>query len=490
MNTKTYDVIIIGAGFAGIGAAIKLKLNGFSDFILLEKSSEIGGVWRDNTYPGCACDVPSYVYSYSFEPKNDWSNICAPQKQIFNYLKHCVKKYGIEKHIITNSNIITTKFNKSKSSWKISDNNGQNYYATLMVSSTGGINEPLIPDIKGINNFKGTIFHSAKWNHSFNLSNKKIAVVGTGASSIQFVPEIAKKVLKLTLFQRTPAWILPRHNTEILESSQKRFKRFPLYLKFWREYIYWILEIVGLFRYPNSIIAKIINKRVVNYLKSSITNLELRKRLKPNYQVGCKRILYSNEFYPTLNLSHVVLNTTGIKEIVENGVIDKKNNKIECDGIILGTGFKIISFNHYFECIGLDKRSLFKEFAVSGGEAYYGMTMNGFPNMIVMVGPNTGLGHNSIIHMMESQINYIISYLKNLKKYPKSYFNIKNNVQELFNKKLQNRLKKMVWSTGCNSYYLSHFNGKNTTLWPETSFSYRKKTKKMNISEYDIVKSN
>tara|TARA_B110000503_G_scaffold45225_1_gene73894 strand:+ start:74618 stop:76102 length:1485 start_codon:yes stop_codon:yes gene_type:complete len=490
MKTKNthLDTVIIGAGFAGIGMAIKLKENGHNSFLLLERSNEVGGTWRDNNYPGCACDIPSFLYSFSFELNPDWSNLCAPHVEILNYLKHCVKKYKLEDHLKKNKCVESARFNSKIGKWEIKDSNGEIIIARMLLTAVGGLNEPLMPKIKGINNFKGESFHSSNWNHAYDLKNKRIAVIGTGASSIQIIPHIAEQPKHMTVFQRTAPWISPRINTEISDKSKQRFKKHPFYNRILREFIYWTLELRGMFKYKNSIAAKALKKESIDFLNKSVRNEKMKDKLTPDYEIGCKRILYSNLYYGAIQKDNVSLVTENIKEIKENGIIDDNDVFHKLDAIIYGTGFKTGQFSHMFELEGINNKKLFEEWNINGGEAYYGMASNDMPNFLFLVGPNTGLSHTSIIHVMESQYSYALDYLKNLKNKPNSYLNLKESVFKKFNKKIQKRLKKMIWYTGgCQSWYIAGENKKNITIWPGTTISYRLKTRKIKISDYNII---
>ena len=487
MNKKL-DVAVIGAGFAGIGAGIKLKQKGSVSFKIFERSHDVGGTWRDNTYPGCACDIPSNLYSYSFEPNPDWSRAFSPHNEIHDYLKHCVEKYNITGHIQFNTEIKKTFFDESSGYWNIIDAAGNTYLARIIISASGPLNQPLYPSIKGLDTFKGESFHSLFWNHDYDLRGKKVAVIGTGASAIQFVPEIAKEVSELTVFQRTAPWIEKKYDKENSEKTKSRFRRFPLYQKFWRELVYWFLEKRGKAQYAPNEIREKRRAGALRFLEKSISDPELRKKLTPDYEIGCKRVLLSSNYYPTLTKENVTLVTDAISEITENGIIDNTGKLYEVDAIIYGTGFYTTTYKHLYEVKGIGNNSLFEKWNSEGGEAYYGMTVSGFPNFLLMVGPNTGLGHNSIVHMMESQLNYIMSYLKYLDKNPNSALNVKETVQNEFNQKIQQQLKTMIWSDGgCNSYYLKDSDGKNTSIWPGSTMSYRKQTKRINMSDYNLV---
>ena len=399
-----------------------------------------------------------------------------------------MEKYNITGHIQFNTEIKKTFFDESSGYWNIIDAAGNTYLARIIISASGPLNQPLYPSIKGLDTFKGESFHSLFWNHDYDLRGKKVAVIGTGASAIQFVPEIAKEVSELTVFQRTAPWIERKFDKEISEKTKKRFRRFPIYQKFWRELIYWFLEKRGKSQYEPNEIREKRRTSALKYLEKSISDPELRKKLTPDYEIGCKRVLLSSNYYPTLNKENVELVTDAISEITENGIIDQSGKLHKVDAIIYGTGFYTTTYKHLYEVKGINRQSLFDKWSSEGGEAYYGMTVNGFPNFVLMVGPNTGLGHNSIVHMMESQLNYIMGYLKYLDNNPNSALNVKETVQNEFNQKIQQQLKTMIWSDGgCNSYYLKDSNGKNTSIWPGSTMSYRKQTKRINKTDYDIV---
>ncbi len=489
-KTNKIDIAIIGAGFAGIGAGIRLKESGISSFKIFEKEGEIGGTWRDNTYPGCACDIPSFLYSYSFEPNPNWSRSFSPHHEILSYLKHCVKKYKIGSHLQFKTEIKEARFDDETGLWTIRDHNGSVYTATILISAPGPLNRPRYPEINGMDSFKGESFHSMFWNHNFDFKDKKVAVIGTGASAIQFIPEIAKRVKHLTIFQRTPPWIQAKADKDIPEKSKEKFRRFPWYQKFWRELIYWVLEYRGKAQYADNKVRVNRKKRALAHLHNAISDKTLIEKLTPDYEIGCKRVLISDNYYPTLERDNVSLETNATKEITTNGVVDKTGKLHEVDAIIYGTGFHTTTFRHLYQIYGLNNRSLFEEWNEKGGEAYYGITVNGFPNLLHMVGPNTGLGHNSIIHMMESQLNYMLDYIKKLQELPGKYLDVKKEVQEKFNENIQEQLSSMIWSSGgCTSYYLKNDDGKNTSIWPGSTVSYRKQTRKINLEDYRILES-
>lgn len=487
--SEILDSIIIGAGLAGIGAAIRLKESGIHDFLILEKKDNAGGTWRDNTYPGCACDIPSFLYSYSFEPNPNWSQSFSPQNEILTYIKHCIDKYGIKDHLVYSTEVDEIKFNSDLGQWKVVVNQSTSFQSRTVISCSGPFNEPVIPQFKNTNIFKGERFHSLNWNHSYDLKNKNVAVIGTGASAIQFIPEIAKEVRSLTIFQRTAPWIEPKDNKKIEPVSKKKFQKYPAYQKFWREFIYWLLELRGTSQYRNNFIRSLRTKKAKQHLYNQIADQNLREKLTPPYELGCKRVLISNDYYPTLNQSHVELVTDTIESYSPSGILTTSKKEYQADAIIFGTGFKTTTFSHLYKITGLDNRSLFDEWNKNGAEAFKGTNVQGFPNLLFVVGPNTGLGHNSIIHMMESQYNMIIDYIKKLKQQPSptAFFDVKGEKQKAFNDKIHFELKDMVWTTGgCSSYYLKNSNGKNTSIWPGSTMKFRKMTRKISLNDYHI----
>jgi len=489
-SIKSFEVAIIGAGFAGVGAGIKLREKGQSSFVIFERATEIGGTWRDNTYPGCACDIPSFLYSYSFEPNHDWSRTFSRQGEILEYLKGCAEKYDILPHIQFNTSISKIRFDEGAGQWHIYDEEGRETIARSVISAAGPFNSAFFPDIKGRKSFQGESFHSLHWNHDYDLKGKRVAVIGTGASAIQFIPQIVQEVAELHIFQRTPPWIQPKMDNEFTEKAKAMFRKFPWYQRFWREFIYYFLENRGRAHFGNKRLRSKRTKEALAHLHASVKDPELRKKLTPDYEIGCKRVLISEDYYPAIQLPNVHLHTEGIAEIQEKGLETKESARIEVDAIIYGTGFYTTEFPEAYQVIGRGGRNLHEEWKGSGAEAYYGISVSGYPNLLHMVGPNSGLGHNSIIHMMESQLNYILDYLDKLDqtKEKSDYFDVKAHVQRQFNEKIQERLQKMVWTDGgCQSYYLLNRDGKNTSMWPGSTISYRKRTKKIQLEDYALI---
>jgi cation diffusion facilitator CzcD-associated flavoprotein CzcO len=484
MDTKQYEQIIVGAGFAGICMAIKLQEAGMNDFIILERNAHIGGTWYDNSYPGAACDVESHLYSYSFEPNPDWSRQFSPQQEILHYIEHCVKKYGLAPHIHLSKNITRCTFDEVRGLWQVTTDRGDAYTGRTLMSCSGGLSEPSYPDIKGLETYQGKLFHSARWDNSYDIAGKSVAVIGTGASAIQIVPAIVSKVKHLDLYQRTPPWILPKPDKEISSFRKSMYKHLPFTRWLYRSRLYWTHELMAIGFVVNPAVMRLGGKLVIRHLHDSIKNEALRKKLTPSYTLGCKRILLSNEYYPAIASPKLSLVTEGIDQVNAGGVMTQDGKQHDVDAIILATGFQAAEGVLRYEVKGkggLDLNEAWRD----GAEAYLGTSIAGFPNLFMVVGPNTGLGHSSMILMIEAQVQYIMQALKALKQRGAKYTDVKKEVEKTYNDSLQLRLSKTVWqSGGCMSWYQMK-NGKNVTLWPGFTFTFMNRTKQFEPDKYE-----
>ena len=479
---NTADAVVIGTGFAGLCAAIKLKEKGMN-FIVLEKDSGVGGVWRVNTYPGAQCDVQSHLYSFSFEHKSDWSRTYGMQKEILEYMEHCSSKYGINPHIRFNTEAVDAKWNDSEKRWEIRTDKGDIIQAKYAFFGLGGLSQIVLPDIKGREKFKGKFFHSAKWDHSADVKGKKVAVIGSAASAIQIVPAIASKVKKLTVFQRTASWILPKEDRPYSNIEKNAFQMFPPLQWASREAIYWRLEARAMAFVYTPAVMKAFQRLIEKHIRNCVKDPVLAAKLTPDYTIGCKRILLSNDYYPALQRSNVDLVTEGIAEMDENGIILKDGSRVDADIIVAATGFKAAEDILPFPVLGKNGISLNDEWK-NGPEAYLGTTVKGFPNMFMIVGPNTGLGHSSMVYMIESQVNYAMKAVEYLQEEKLNMLEVKPDIQEEFNKEVQSRLGNSVWNNGgCVSWYRTK-DGKNTTLWPGFTFEFRNRTENFQPKEY------
>lgn len=482
-----HQVVIIGAGFSGIVAALRLKASGRNDFIMLEQASEIGGTWRDNTYPGCACDVPSNLYSIANQPNPNWSEMYAPQAEILIYMKQVIEKNDLSKHIRYNTEAYICEFLTENAYWKITDRKGKSLTAQMVIFGAGPLNRPHIPDINGLANFKGKVIHSGKWDNNYDLTDKKVAIIGTGASAIQIVPTIAPIIAEMTVFQRSAAWIDDRNNHFVSGLQKKLFRHFPFLQQLIREILYWAVEARGTFFVGNKLAHKYITWRCLQKLKREIPDPELRQKLTPNYKVGCKRVLTSDDYYPTFMRENVHLVSEKITEITENEVITADGKSHKVDTLILATGFTAAEIHTDRQVRGLQQRELFSEWLKTGMQAYKGTCVSGYPNSLFILGPNTGLGHSSMIHIMESQMNYVMQYIETLEKKGKNtYLDIKAPVQAAHNEVIQNLFKDTVWATGCKSWYINS-QGKNTILYPRLTLQFRKNLQQFDAQDFDFV---
>ena len=477
------DVAIIGAGFSGICMGIKLRAGGISNFRIFEKSRGVSGTWWDNTYPGAACDVPSHLYCFSFELNPSWSRVFSPQVEIQDYVRHCVAKYGIAAHIQLQTEIHRAVFNEKTGCWRLTDGMGKTTDARCVVSGVGGLSEPNIPDIPGLNNFEGTWFHSARWKHHHTLKDKRVAVIGSAASAIQIVPQIAPNVEKLYLFQRTANYIVPRNDRAYTDQEKKRFKQYPFLMRLLRWKIFWRLNMnFSLFR-QKSWMGLWASKQSLKDMRRKIDDATLQDKLTPRYPIGCKRILLSDDFYPALNRGNVHLITDGIRTITQDGIRLRNGETRKVDTIILATGFRPFDFFHLLDFEGLAGRRLSDVWRGSL-EALRGVSVTGFPNLFFLLGPNTALGHNSIIFMIEQQVSYIVQCIKGLGK--NTYIDAKPSAMQRYNARIQSALANTVWAADCPSWYKTS-DGKIPTLWPYNTVRYWRWMRTPDLSEFNSV---
>ena len=466
---------------------IALKQAGYDDFIILDKEDDLGGTWRDNQYPGCACDVPSPLYSYSFELNPDWSRLFAPQREIWAYLRGCARKYGLEAHIRYGSVVEQMHWDEDERRWDVQTvEHGElgSWRPRAVVSAAGALHLPAYPDIPGAERFAGTSFHSARWDQSCDLAGKRVAVIGTGASAIQFVPEIAKQAAQLTVFQRTPPWIHPRPDAPIPARMRSAFRKAPVAARALRDAIYLGLEARAMgFAISPKLMAPL-EAMARRHLASQITDPALRAQLTPDYTIGCKRILLSSDYYPALQRPNVSLVTEGITGITEAGVTTADGEEHKADVIIYATGFKVIESVTSLNVTGRDGRKLRSE----NLEAYRGITAAGFPNLFLLLGPNTALGHTSVVFMIETQIQHVLSCLRLIARDKADAIEVVESAQRRYNDALQRRLRRAVWSEGgCRSWYLDA-DGVNRTLWPGFTFEYWARTRRARPGDYATLR--
>lgn len=472
----TYDVIVIGAGISGIGAGIRLLGEGFQNFLILEKAADLGGTWRDNTYPGCECDVPSLLYSYSFAQKPDWTRAFAGQAEILDYVRETAENHGMMSYIRFNQAVVRSQWDEALGLWVLKTADAI-YHARTTIACAGYLHEPIVPDIPGLKDFPGKLFHSSRWDHDHDLTGERVAVIGTGASAIQFVPKIQPQVKSLAIFQRTPQWVLPKPNRR-RNGLQKAALRQSLLLNAWRTVLYGGFESFGLgFRRPA--LLRQFQKLGLAHLKRKVADPALRAKLTPDYTLGCKRVLMSNHYYPALCQPNVALHATGVKEVRGNVVVGADGAEAEVETIILGTGFYVTEqpiARYIFDGRGRSLAQLWSECM----QAYRGTTIAGLPNAFMVLGPNLGIGHNSAFIVIEAQLDYIMSALTTMRAKGLSRISVRPEVQARYNDEVQKDLQATVWNTGgCSSYYLDK-NGFNSVGFPWSTLKMREL-----LSEFD-----
>ncbi|EMD23319.1 flavin-containing monooxygenase [Amycolatopsis azurea] len=483
-NRTEAGVVIVGTGFSGLGMAIQLRKEGREDFVILEKADDVGGTWRDNTYPGCACDIPSHMYSFSFEQNPGWSRAYSPQPEIWRYMRDVAAKYDLHRFIRFGQEMTGARWDADENRWHVASKSGEEFVAPALVAGVGALHLPQIPKLPGIERFKGRAFHSAQWEHDYDLAGKRVAVVGTGASAIQFVPRIAKDVAELTLFQRTPPWIMPKPDREMPAALQKAFASVPLLQRAVRNVLYWGLEARAIGFNGQPWVMKIGQRIARRNIFKSVKDPELRRKLTPDYTMGCKRVLVSNDYYPALARDNVDVVTDGVKEVREHSVVDGAGVEHEVDAIIYGTGFHVTDAFDDLEIIGRDGRNLGKEWAAEGMRTYQGITVSGFPNLFFLLGPNTGLGHNSVVFMIEAQISYVAQALRLARG---KALDPRPEAQERFNGEIQRKLAKGIWTQGgCKSWYLDA-KGVNRTIWPGFTWRYWLDTRQVKREDYELL---
>ncbi|MEP4484267.1 MAG: NAD(P)/FAD-dependent oxidoreductase [Halioglobus sp.] len=480
MNTIHKEVIIVGAGFTGIGAAIKLKEHAL-DFLLLEKAAEIGGVWRDNSYPGCECDIPSAFYSYSFAPNPKWSRFYAGQEEIKAYTQDTAAHYGLSPYIRLDHELLKAQWCEDEKHWKLTTNKGV-FTANFVIMAGGPMHKPVFPAIKNLESFSGDSFHSAQWNHDLNLSGKKVAVIGSGASAIQFVPMIQAQVKQLALFQRTPPWVLPKVDANISDKWQARFTRYPLLQRLLRRCSYAVIEILntGLkYKWFISILEKIATRAMNKDIKDS----RVREQLTPDYNIGCKRILQSNTWFEALAQPNVSV-LSGVREIDGNRVVDSNNQAFEADVIIFATGFEVANPPIANVIYADNGESLAQQWQGSPN-TYHGTMAKNLPNCFLTFGSNLA-SFTSAFVIIEAQLNYILGALLQSRQQQIEAIEVNPGKTDSYNREVQAALEKTVWNRGgCSSYFIDK-NGRNSTNWPWTNLKLARTLRHFDLRDYSI----
>ncbi|MFC5805418.1 flavin-containing monooxygenase [Streptomyces formicae] len=491
-------VAVIGSGFGGLGAAVRLRREGITDFVVLERAGSVGGTWRDNSYPGCACDVPSHLYSFSFAPNPDWPRTFSGQEHIRAYLEHVTDTFRLRPHIRFDHEVTMMRWDADELRWEIETSQGR-LTADVVVSATGPLSDPKIPEIPGLAGFPGKVFHSSRWDHDHDLRGKRVAMIGTGASAIQIVPAIQPEAERLTLFQRTPPWVMPRMDRRITGAERWLHRQLPFTGAARRGLLWGIreLQVSAFTKRPKEL--GLVESLAKANMNRAIKDPALRAKLTPSYRIGCKRILLSSDYYPALARPNVDVVASGLAEIRGSTLVAADGTEAEVDAIVFGTGFHVTDMPIAERVVGVEGHTLAEAWK-DGMESLRGATAAGFPNWMTIIGPNTGLGNSSMILMIESQLNYMADYLRQLALLSggtppgppvlggRVALGARASAVGAWNRRVQERMKRTVWNTGgCTSWYLDA-SGRNTTIWPGTTGEFRRETRQVDLAEYEVIR--
>ncbi|WP_127478995.1 flavin-containing monooxygenase [Nocardioides pantholopis] len=482
---ETVEHLVVGAGFAGLCTAVKLDEDGERDFLVVEKGSDVGGTWRDNTYPGAACDVPSQLYSFSFAPNPDWTRSYSFQPEIQAYIQRVARESGTLDRFVFDTTVEDACWDEGQQRWVVTTSAGTVRARNLVVGS-GGLSAPKLPDIPGIEDFGGEVFHSARWRHDVDLTGKRVAVIGTGASAIQIVPEIQKVAGHLDVYQRTPPWVIPRSDRPYTRLERLGLRHLPALRRLYRTGVYWARETyVPAFTVAPRIAWPARRLAEANIARG-IKDPGLRAKVTPDYELGCKRVLISNAYYPALAAENVELVTDRIAAVTPTGIVTADGTERPVDVLVVATGFHTTDLPIAAQVTGREGRSLAEVWAERGMTAYKGTTVPGFPNLFLIVGPNTGLGHSSMVFVIESQVRYIREAIRTMREHRYAAVEPHQDATDAWNQRLQRRMARTVWSTGgCSSWYLDE-HGRNTTLWPRSTFNLRAVLAEFDVAAYDV----
>ncbi len=481
-STEHAKVIIVGGGFSGLAMAIRLQQEGIDDFLVLERAEDVGGTWQANTYPGCMCDVPSHLYSLSFAPNPDWSHTYSPQPEIRDYLRATADHFGLRRHLRTGVCVTAAAWQEDDGVWEIETNAGA-FTGTVLVSAMGPLTEPLIPDLPGLDRFEGKTMHSARWDHDYDLKGRRVASIGTGASAIQYVPEICGDVDQLHVFQRTAPWVMPHSDRPITDAERTLYRRVPLAQRAVRAAVYAGRELLVLGFVKEPRLMKLLERLARSHIDKQISDPGLRRQVTPDYALGCKRMLPSNRWYPALGEPNVELVTAGIREIREHSIVDMDGVEREVDAIILGTGFHVTDTPYAHQLRGRDGR-LMSEIWQGSPRAYLGTSVPGFPNHFLLLGPNTGLGHSSMPYMIESQVEHVLGAIQSMERRGADTIEVRPEATAAYNALIDEKMLGTVWDKGgCTSFYIDAA-GRNATLWPDWTWRFRQLTAKVDPGAY------
>lgn len=476
-------VVVVGAGFGGIAAAIELRSHGITDVVILDSAPEIGGTWYYNSYPGAACDVPSHLYSFSYAQRSDWSRLCSPQSEILAYLQGVAREYGVDEVFVPSVRVSAARLDEATMTWTVEAEDGRTWEADAVVLATGQLNTPAIPAIPGADDFAGPTMHSARWDHDVDLGGRRVAVVGTGASAVQFVPAIAPEVGHMTVFQRSGNWFLPRRNRFYPWWLRELFRRFPAVMRARRFFLKGYLEFLTIMIRHPATIGRLGRLHSTLFMRRQLRDPEVRRKAWPDYTFGCKRILFSSHYLPTLERPDVELVTDRITEIVPDGVRTADGRHHPADVLIWGTGFRTTEFMFPMEIVGRDGRTLQQEWG-SGAHAHLGMTVPGFPSLFVLYGPNTNTSGGSIIVFLEAQVAYVRQALEETARRRAAALEVRRDVEEAFDARIQGEFEGTAW-TRCDSWYRDE-SGRIVANWPRYMQEYVRAVARLDPTDYEF----
>lgn len=480
--TDHHRVIVIGAGFGGIGASIKLAEEGI-EHVILEKLDDVGGTWLSNQYPGCRCDVPSHLYSFSFALNPSWSDSYSLQPEIWRYLKKVAVDHGVMERVRFGCKVEIVRWDDDAKRWELETSDGP-MTADVVIAAHGFLSEPSIPHFDGIESFAGQVMHSAQWDPSYDVTGKRVGVIGTGASAVQIVPEVHKQAAALSVFQRTAAWILPHRGRPVSSLEHALYRRVPAAQRAVRTFHYWSAELLAVPALMKPAGGRLLKKVALKHLESQVPDPELRAKLTPSFKPGCKRLTPSNDYLPAIASPKTELVTSGIERMVPEGIVTKDGVTHELDVIILATGFRVTDNSFPELVVGRDGRTMRQTWDEDGMGAYNGTTFAGFPNFFMLAGPNTGIGHTSLVYMIEAQFPYIVQALHLMNERGIASLDVRPDVQAAYNEMLQRKLSPTVWNTGgCKSWYLDK-NGHNSTIWPDYTFKFARRLRRFDLESY------
>ena len=486
--TDTVTTLIVGAGFAGIGTAMRMLQAGINDFVILERSHRIGGTWRDNTYPGAACDIPSLLYSYSFEPNPGWTRAYSGSAEILAYIDAIVAKYDLGRFIHFGADVSALEFDEDAGEWVVDTTGGRRYRGRSVVMASGPLADASFPDIRGIESYEGKKIHSARWDHSYDMSGKRVAVIGTGASAVQIVPELVQLAASVKVFQRTPGWVLPRVNFRHPAWARSTFKRMPATEQALRGAWFWAHEVMAVGMVWDTAATSVIQAAAKANLRRQVKDTWLRRQLTPQFRPGCKRMLMTNDYYPALQADNCKLVSWPIATLAPNGIRTADGIEHEVDCIVFATGFDVCKRGTPFPIRGRDGRKL--EDAWSEGRfAYKSVSVAGYPNLFFTFGPNSGPGHNSALLYMEAAIDYIVKAIELLRDQGNGVhtLDVKENSQNAYHSNIQRRLRRTTWNSGCSSWYLTE-DGYNGTMYPGFATQFTRELSRLDMRDYDITR--